>query len=158
MRVIAMGLSIFLVGYQGTAPAQSEVSVERGQYISIIGGCHDCHTEGYSESGGKIDPAKAMKGNASIGWRGPWGVTYAVNLRLFAYLRDEDGFVETMKALQTQPPMPWYNVRTMQEDDLRSLYQYLMSLGEPGKSVPLPSAEEPKTPYITIAPPTMPKS
>lgn len=68
MRVIAVGLSIFIMGCQGVALAQSEVSVERGQYISIIGGCHDCHTEGYNQSGGKIDPAKAMKGNASVGW------------------------------------------------------------------------------------------
>lgn len=37
------------------------------------------------------------------------------------------------------PPMPWYNVRAMDETDLRSLYRYLLSLGEPGKPVPLPS-------------------
>ena len=49
-----------------------EVSVERGLYVSIIGGCHDCHTEFYVQSEGKIDPSKAMKGS-SIGLRGPWG-------------------------------------------------------------------------------------
>ena len=139
--------------------AQGEISVERGLYVSTIGGCHDCHTEGYAESGGKIDPSKAMKGNPSVGWRGPWGVIYATNLRLTAYLRDEDSFVEYLKTMNNAlPPMPWYNVNAMHESDLRSLYRYIMSLGEPGKPVPLPSAEEPKTPYIVIAPPTMPKS
>ena len=54
--------------------------------------------------------------------------------------------------------MPWYNVRAMDETDLRSLYRYIISLGEPGKPVPLPSHDEPKAPYITIVPPTMPKS
>ena len=155
--------AIAILATTGIAPAgalaQNDISVERGLYVSIIGGCHDCHTEGYSESGGKIDPAKAMKGNSSIGWRGPWGVAYATNLRLKAYLRDEDGFVEDLREMDNSlPPMPWYNVRAMQESDLRSLYRYLMSLGEPGKPVPLPSAGEPKTPYITIAPPTTPKN
>jgi Cytochrome c len=132
--------------------------VERGLYVSIIGGCHDCHTEGYSESGGKIDPSKALKGN-SIGWRGPWDVVYAANLRATAYIRDEDQFLEKMKSFEALPPMPWYNVGAMQDSDLRSLYHYIISLGKPGESPPtLVSVGEPKTPYITISPPTMPKS
>ena len=156
MRATAVCLSMLLAA-QGAALAQDEPSSERGLYVSIIGGCHDCHTEGYARSGGKIDPAKAMKGDPTIGWQGPWGVTYAANLRLKAFIRDEDAFVEDMRALDTLPPMPWYNVRAMQESDIRSLYRYLISLGEPGKPVPIPSIEEPKTPYITIAPPKMPK-
>ncbi|MBM2715326.1 hypothetical protein JQK88_29790 [Mesorhizobium caraganae] len=46
--------------------AEGEVSVERGLQVSIMGGCHDCHTEGYSESEGKIDPEKALMGQ--LGW------------------------------------------------------------------------------------------
>jgi len=142
-----------------SAFAQENVSVERGLYVSIIGGCQDCHTQGYRESGGKIDPDKAMKGDPTLGWRGPQGIAYAVNLRLFAYLRDEDAFVDDMRDIpESLPPMPWYNVRAIDEGDLRSLYRYLISLGEPGQPVPLPSHQEPKTPYIIIAPPTMPKS
>src|SRR5215211_3131944 len=109
--------------------AQGEVSVERGLQVSITGGCHDCHTEGYNEAEGQIDLTKALKGS-SIGWRGPWGTTYAPNLRVFALLRSERGFVAAMKMLKTRPPMPWYNVRAMDESDLQSLYQYIKSLGE----------------------------
>ena len=29
------------------------VSVERGAQVAITGGCHDCHTVGYVEMGGK---------------------------------------------------------------------------------------------------------
>jgi hypothetical protein len=47
--------------------ADGEVSVEHGQQVSITHGCHDCHTAGYLESEGKLDP---------------WGTTYALNLRL----------------------------------------------------------------------------
>ena len=136
-----------------------EVSVERGLYVSIIGGCHDCHTEGYSRSEGKIDPSKAMKGS-SIGLRGPWGTTNPSNLRVTAYIRDEAQYVEYMKTLQAIPPMPWYNVNAMQESDLRSLYLHINSLGEPGMTAPGPVLpnQEPTTPYVTIDPPTKPKS
>jgi hypothetical protein len=101
---------------------------------------------------------KGDEGNPLIGWRGPWGTIYATNLRLEAFLRDEDGFVEDMKNMrETLPPMPWYNVGRMEEKDIRSFYRYLMSLGEPGNPTPLASHDEPKTPFIMIAPPTMPK-
>ena len=93
-----------------TAFAESEVSVERGLQISIIGGCHDCHTEGYSEAGGKIDPEKALRGNR-VGWRGPWGTTYASNLRAVTQSFSERGFVVMLKNIMTRPPMPWYNLR-----------------------------------------------
>jgi hypothetical protein len=58
-----------------TYPRAEEISVERGRYISVIGGCHDCHTEGYREGGGRIDPAKAFRGS-SVGFQGPWGTSY----------------------------------------------------------------------------------
>jgi mono/diheme cytochrome c family protein len=126
-------------------------------YISIIGGCHDCHTEGYTESGGTIDPAKALKGIA-VGWMGPWGTTYASNLRTEVRFMSEDGFVGLAK-YKGQPPMPWYNLRAMDESDIRSLYRYIKSLSDPGEPVPnnLGPGQEPKTPYVVIAPPTMPK-
>ena len=55
--------------------------------------------------------------------------------------------------------MPYFNVRAMDESDIRSLYQYIKSLGEPGSQVPdlVPPGEEPKTPYYPLVPPTMPK-
>ena len=72
----------------------------------------------------------------------------------------EEDFVGHMKKLQTLPPMPWYNVREMEENDLRSLFQYIKSLGEPGEAMPaaLPPDVEPTTPYMVIAPPIMPKA
>ena len=139
--------------------APGDVSVERGKQVSMVGGCNDCHTLGYNESGGKIDPATALKGTA-IGWRGPWGTTYPRNLRITVQDKTEDQFVEYAKKLQTRPPMPYYNVNAMDESDIRSLYQYIKSLGAPGDQVPefVPPGTEPKTPYRPLEPPTMPKS
>ena len=104
--------------------AADEVSVERGLYISIIGGCHFCHTEGYREADGKIDPEKALKGS-SIGWQGPWGTTYAANLRDSAMGFTEDKWVDHFKNKVNLPPMPSYQIQAMSESDLRSVYLYI---------------------------------
>ena len=152
-------LALGLIGAAAAGANAAEVSVERGAQVAITGGCHDCHTGGYLESGGKLDPALALKGTP-LGWQGPWGTSYAANLRLIAKDKgSEDGFVQYAKTFQARPPMPFFNVHAMDESDLRSLYQYIVSLGEPGEAVPefLPPGQEPKTPYIVIAPPIMPK-
>lgn len=159
MRIGSLAFVVVLLTGTGASHAQGTVSVERGLQVSIVGGCHDCHTEGYNEAEGKIDPAKAMLGN-HVGFRGPWGTTYASNLRQIASLLTENGFVVAMRHLQTSPPMPWFNVRAMDESDIRSFYQYLKSLGDAGGPVPdsIGPDEEPKTPFIRLAPPQMPKS
>ncbi len=56
-------LTALMVALPAAAFAGSgEVSVARGLQVSIVGGCNDCHTAGYNESGGKIDPKTALKG------------------------------------------------------------------------------------------------
>ena len=157
-RRTVLALAIMAVA---AAPAlAAEVSVKRGEQVSITSGCHDCHTANYNESGGKIDPALALKGTV-LGWQGPWGTTYAANLRrtVAEKAKTEDAFVQFAKTFQARPPMPFFNVHAMDESDVRSLYQYIVSLGDPGEAVPeyVPPGEEPKTPYIVIAPPIMPK-
>lgn len=159
--VLVLGVFVltpFMGGILDAALAQGSVSVDRGLQVSITSGCQDCHTQGYSQAEGKVDPANAMKGS-SIGLRGPWGTTYPSNLRFFARMLSEDTFVITLKHLRTPPPMPWYNLRVMDESDIRSLYRYIKSLGVTGSTSPdtVPPDKEPKTPYIQLAPPRMPK-
>jgi hypothetical protein len=64
-----------------------------------------------------------------------------------------------LSTFQPQPPMPWYNVRAMEETDMRSLYRYIRSLGDPGASAPgrVGPDAEPRTPYVLLAPPLQPK-
>ena len=144
---IAIVVTIFIPVASATA---GEVSVERGLRLSIVAGCNDCHTQGFIGEG-KLDPDKALKGG-KMGWRGPWGTTYALNLRLTAKNLTEDEFVLYLSKLKTRPPMPWYNVRAMEEDDMRSLYRYIKSLGEPGEQAPAAVGpdEEPTTPFILL--------
>lgn len=152
-----LGILILSSAFTSVCAVAEEPSAERGLIVSITGGCHDCHTAGYSESEGSIDPANALKGNP-VGFRGPWGTTYAMNLRITAAPLSEDGFVSYLQALRSLPPMPWYNVRAMPENDLRSLYRYIRSLGDPGDQAPafVPAGGVPQTPYIVFAPPQMP--
>jgi len=160
MRVISLVFALFGIPFSMAADAQGEVSIERGLQVSIIGGCHRCHTEGYVEAEGKIDPETALRGIA-VGWVGPWGTSYAGNLRLVASGMSERTFVEYLQGMRARPPMPWYALREMDKSDLQSLYQYIKSLGEPGKQVAarnLDPGEEPTTPYIQLVPPQMPNN
>ncbi|MFC3644113.1 hypothetical protein [Aquibium oceanicum] len=135
-----------------------EPSVEAGLRVSRIGGCHDCHTQGFAETGGQIDPSMALKGSP-VGFMGPWGTTYPTNLLLTVEPMSEDAFLDFAKTLETRPPMPWFNLHYMTEFELRSLFRYIKSLGEPGEPAPeyLAPGETPKTPWIVFAPPQMPE-
>ena len=133
--------------------AADGVSIEEGLRMSIVGGCHDCHTEGYAVSGGQIDPENALRGSA-VGFRGPWGTTYPANLRLTLEKMSEDEFVDYGHTFKSRPPMPWFGVHGMTDDELRSFYRYVKSLGEPG--IPTPAyvgpGVEPITPFIVFEP------
>jgi mono/diheme cytochrome c family protein len=82
----------------------------RGKYFVVIGGCNDCHTGGYAPTNGKVPEKDWLLGDR-LGWRGPWGTTYPVNLRLYMQALTEAQWVTKAKSLTTRPPMPWDNVR-----------------------------------------------
>jgi mono/diheme cytochrome c family protein len=156
---IQMLFALAMIAAAATQAGAAEISVKRGEQVAVTAGCHDCHTAGYVETGGKVDPAAALMGTP-LGWQGPWGTTYAANLRLTAKDKaSEDGFTQYLKTFKARPPMPFFNVHAMDDSDIRSLYQYIVSLGDAGVPVPdyVPPGQEPKTPYIVIAPPIMPK-
>ncbi len=129
--------------------------VERGRYLVSIAGCNDCHTAGYMMTEGQVPESEWLMGDG-LGWNGPWGTTYASNLRLFFASLSEDQWVETGRTLKRRPPMPWFNVTAMTDEDLRAIYRFTRSLGDPGEPAPsyLPPGETPPQPYATFpAPP-----
>lgn len=63
------------------SPVPTPAQLERGRYLIKTTGCNDCHTQGYTESAGRVAESRWLTGS-SLGWQGPWGTTYAVNLRL----------------------------------------------------------------------------
>jgi predicted ester cyclase/mono/diheme cytochrome c family protein len=137
--------------------AAAAVSVARGKYLVKASGCNDCHTAGYLMADGELDEKRWLTGDA-MGWRGPWGTTYASNLRLFMKDLTEDQWLETARHLRRRPPMPWFNLNSMAENDLRSIYRFTRSLGDPGSPAPasLAPGEEPKGPYAQFPGPDQP--
>jgi mono/diheme cytochrome c family protein len=100
----------------------------------VISGCNDCHTPGYIEKGGAVPESEWLTG-APVGYQGPWGTTYAANLRLVVKSMNEAQW--TRHARQERlPPMPWFNLRQMTDDDLKAVYAYIRSLGPAGVAAP----------------------
>ena len=139
-----------------TLPAKADPALERGRYMLQIGGCNDCHTPGYGMSGGKVPESQWVMGDA-LGWQGPWGTTYPVNLRLYMQGLSEDQWVKKAKELVTRPPMPWFALRDMTNDDLRALYRYIRHLGPAGQPAPayVPPGKAALTPVVQF--PAAPK-
>jgi mono/diheme cytochrome c family protein len=155
--MLRIGIALGVMFFASAAVAADDVSVQEGLRVATIGGCHDCHTEGFAESGGQVDPAKALMGS-HVGFQGPWGTTYPANLRVVLSKMSEDEFVRYGHEMKARPPMPWFGLHAMTDNELRSLYQYVHSLGEPGEPAPdyVKPGEAPKTPFIVFAPPQMP--
>jgi len=134
--------------------AKAKAAAERGKYLVMIAGCNDCHTPGYLLSGGKTPEDQWLTGD-SFGWRGPWGTTYAVNLRLRMKDLTEAQWMALARNLKTRPPMPSYVLQQMHEDDVRAIYHYVRSLPVAGKPAPayLPPDKEPPQPYALFPSP-----
>lgn len=129
-------------------------AIERGRYLVQITGCNDCHTEGYMPTEGKIPESEWLKG-ATFGWSGPWGTTYATNLRLYMQDLSEEDWLQRASTLRARPPMPWFSLNKMHEADLRALYRYIRSLPVAGQAAPayLPPDAKPQPPFAVFPPP-----
>ncbi|WP_342620044.1 c-type cytochrome [Rhodoferax sp. GW822-FHT02A01] len=134
---IALGLTIAGTVFAATAqtPKPPASRVERGHYLVRVAGCNDCHTPNYGPSNGKVDESLWLTGDA-LGWQGPWGTTYATNLRLLLAGMSEQQWVSHARTMEPRPPMPWFNVRAMTDADLKAIYAFTRSLGPTGASAP----------------------
>ena len=127
--------------------------IDQGRYLVAVGGCNDCHTPGFAPTGGDVPEAQRLMGNP-VGYGGPWGVTYANNLRITTAGMTEDAWVEMLATRRSAPPMPWPSVRAMSESDKRAVYRYIRSLGPGGQPAPtaLPPGVKPTTPVENMMP------
>lgn len=162
MKTNALLYTLLLASVAASAPASADKvaewkAVERGRYLVVAGGCNDCHTPGYPESAGKIPAAQWLTGNA-VGFQGPWGTSYPVNLRLYVQNLTEAQWVARVRQ-PMRPPMPWFNLRDMSDTDLIAMYRFMRSLGPAGE--PAPASVGPgvavNTPYIEFVPKNLPK-
>ncbi|MEQ9563802.1 MAG: hypothetical protein RLN69_14885, partial [Woeseiaceae bacterium] len=105
-------------------------------------------------SGGDVPESEWLKG-WPIGFTGPWGTSYAANLRRTTANMDEAQFIARARS-QLLPPMPWFSLRAMTDDDVAAIYRYIRSLGPAGEDMPayVPPGEKVSTPYIIFVPQT----
>jgi mono/diheme cytochrome c family protein len=113
-----------------SARAAEPSKVEHGRYLVMIGGCNDCHTAGFMEQNLKVPEKDWLQGSA-VGFQGPWGTTYAANLRLVMNSMSESQWLQHA-CKDRMPPMPAYALQQMKTDDLKAIYAYVKSLGNPG--------------------------
>ena len=140
------------------APAAAPVDlVARGEYLVRIAGCNDCHTAAYAENQGKVPKEQWLTGSP-LGFHGPWGTTYASNLRLRMQDFSEDEWLAYSANLRTRPIMPDFAVRDMTEEDRRALYRFIRGLGPAGSPAPaaLPPGQTPALPHMALVLPPPP--
>ena len=95
--------------------------------------------------------ALALMNPMGTAWAGPWGVSFASNLTPDVATGigewTEQTFIQTMRTGKHQgqpsgrdilPPMPWFNLKDMPEDDLKAMWAYLRSIPPIKNQVPFP--------------------
>jgi len=96
------------------------------------------------------DPTKwgAVTTSDLTAWSGPWGTSFAANLTpdatgLAAW--NDSLFIATMRTgkhwgsgRQILPPMPWFSLNVLTDDDLRAVFAYLRSIKPVANLVPQP--------------------
>lgn len=119
----------------GAQTTAAMTAVQRGEYLTVVMGCNDCHTPGTVY--GAPNFTRILAGS-ELGWQGPWGVSYASNLTP----DPETGIgtytdAEIERALRSgvkkdgspiKPPMPWPNYTRLSAEDMSAIIAYLRSI------------------------------
>ena|SRR5258706_1469975 len=130
-------------------PKVSAQTLARGKYMVQTGHCNNCHTSSYTSKQGNVPEKDWLLGSTPLGYRGPWGTTYASNLRLTVAQFTQEQWIKYAKAVTPRAPMPWWALRDTTDADLGAMYQYIKNLGPAGEPAPdfVPPGQEPKPPY-----------
>ena len=110
-----------------TATAPPAALIARGRYLVKISGCNDCHTPGYGPNAGAVSESEWLIGDR-LGFQGPWGTTYPANLRRLIQALTVEQWLHLARQ-PTRPPMPWFLLRDMTDQDLTAIYHFVRSLG-----------------------------
>jgi len=142
--------STLIAPVANTSERVSVSQIERGRYLVKTTGCNDCHTPGYAESAGHLAEAHWLTGN-QLGWQGSWGTTYPPNLRLLMQGLSAQQWLQVARR-PMRPPMPWFALRDMTDEDLLAIYYFARSLGPAGTTAPpfVPPGKPAQTPVVKV--------
>lgn len=139
LPLLVLGSSLVILSCARQAPAPAPMSeadmIARGRYLAVVTGCHDCHTPGYLY--GAPDTTRALAGS-ELGWKGPWGVSYARNLTPEPQTGigpwSESDIVTAIRTgkrpdgTMLLPPMPWPDFAFLTDADAAAIAKYLKSI------------------------------
>jgi mono/diheme cytochrome c family protein len=155
-RVIAA--TVLLAGTAfASAHAASEKSIKHGEFLVGYGGCQDCHTPGWAEHGGQASKDMLLTGGG-MNFQGPWGTTYAPNLRIYMQKLTLKQWIHNARTLKARPAMPFWTFRYLSDKDLADIYAYVHSLGPGGQPAHdyVPPGQEAPPPYLKLVLPPPP--
>ena len=68
------------------------------------------------------------------------------------YAQSAESAAKVAKTAEYRPPMPWFNLHAMTEQDLRAMYRFVRSLGPGGEPAPayVPPGQTPAGPYVSF--------
>jgi cytochrome c553 len=146
----------YLVGYGGCDDCHSpKVMTPKGPQPDMarrLSG-HPANAQLPAIPAGAIGPNPnqwgAITNNDLTAWVGPWGTSFAANLTpdsatgLGRWTADQ--FVKTMRSGKhfgvgrpLLPPMPWYDIAVLTDQDIKAMFAYLKSLKPIQNQVPAP--------------------
>lgn len=158
MKVILTFAAGILLAFAATAatPA-SRPSIKHGKHLVGYGGCQDCHTPGWAEHGGTA-PKDVLLTGGGMNFQGPWGTTYAPNLRLYMAKLTLKEWIHNARTMKARPAMPYWTFRYLSDKDLGDMYAYIRSLGPAGKPAHdyVPPGQDAPAPYLKLVLPSPP--
>ncbi|MBL8459795.1 c-type cytochrome [Zoogloea sp.] len=134
-RLVCLVFPLLVAQPTLATPERPRDPIALGRYLVQTAGCNDCHSPDYVQQGGNTPESTWLTGDA-LGWSGPWGTTYATNLRLFMADRSEAEWLRHARSMKPRPPMPWFNLHAMSDGDLRAIYRYVKNAGPAGNPAP----------------------
>ncbi|HLI18344.1 MAG TPA: c-type cytochrome [Rhodanobacteraceae bacterium] len=152
----AVGILLTVPAFASGKTSNSK-SIQRGEFLVNYGGCQDCHTPGWSEHGGQAPKDMLLTGGGT-NFQGPWGTTYAPNLRLFFSKLTLQQWIQTARNLKARPAMPYWTFRYLSDKDLADMYAYIRSLGPAGEPAHdyVPPGQDAPAPYLKLVLPQPP--
>ena len=104
-------------------------TVENGRYLVDMADCGGCHTQQDMRTGAQIGPTLGGSTGFDEDSTGSWSPPNITKGGRLAAL-NESTFVARFRAGRAYPssPMPWQFFQRLDEQDLRAIYQYLVTL------------------------------
>lgn len=132
-------------GQAQAVPTFEPALIERGRYLVKITQCNNCHTEGYSASGGTLPVAKWLDGTQRS-WVTREGTVHATNLRILVSEIPLQTWIALARNSRARAPMPWWSLRDMNDEDLTAVYAFIRALGPSGVKAPAFVPADPSKP------------